>query len=136
MRLFLGSFATVYNLTPLQKLLANKMQGRWVKEQNRHVTLQFLGDRFRPEEVIERLGKLPYPKGRTIIFDRFVFLGREKNILALTTRDQGIRELHGKISRRLFGQNGEGYLPHVSLLRIKSFTTATCVLCLKPRKTP
>ena len=114
MRLFLAAWANVEHYETIRSD-CDGLQGKWVERNNLHLTYRFLGDKFTPEEVIEKLDRLFYVPKILPIKGLGVF---NEKILYAKTNDKTLHEINTAITEKLHLEK-ERFVPHVTLLRIK-----------------
>ncbi|WP_200762757.1 RNA 2',3'-cyclic phosphodiesterase [Nitrosophilus alvini] len=118
MRLFLGSFATIYNYEDIKNELSKYFEGKWVEPQNIHMTFHFFGDISNPSKIIESLDGIEYPK-RTFKLKRYGTFGRPPKVLFAECKDKEIYRLYEDIEKRVAIASQKPFIPHVTLMRIK-----------------
>ena len=116
MRLFLGSFVTVNNFSDIQHNFS-MLHAKWTPQQNMHLTYIFLGE-AQPEEIIEKLKNIRYERKRILLAGIGTF-GKPPRILFTHAEDTVITALQEELTKRLNIENGQPYIPHVTLARIK-----------------
>lgn len=121
MRLFITTFAKVYNYKELQNDINNCFEGKWTSTQNLHLTFKFLGEIQNPKEIITALKNLKYPKNLKIEFDELKLFEGRKKVLYMTTTSKEILDIEKEISKRFSYLNiqSKEFIPHLTLLRIK-----------------
>lgn len=118
MRLFLGMFATIDSYPGLREKLQVYCEGKWVEEENLHVTLGFLGDEIDPNTVIKKVESLPQ-LDKPIPIEGIRIFGENHQVLYGSLSDTYLNEMNGKF-QALFELKSKPFHPHVTLCRIKS----------------
>ena len=138
-RLFTGSFIDAAIISELYKKIKtdfkNAVTGKWVEENNLHITYKFLGDIEEEkipaikEALSEKADKaLPYEiyPGRPSAFNL-----KNPRILFLTADDRTgiLNELNSfcqkSLSKLGFAPEAKPFNPHITLMRINSFNIKT-----------
>ncbi len=117
MRLFLGSFANINHYDAIQKDFS-MLQAKWTPEQNIHLTYLFLGDNYKPENIIDKLQKIKYTKATIPIIGLGTF-GKPARILYANAEDKALFCLHNEIVHKLNIKPDKPFIPHITLARIK-----------------
>lgn len=118
MRLFLGMFARLESYSNLREAFMPYCHGKWVEEENLHVTLYFLGDKIDPDSIINLVESVPR-FGEVIPIKGTGLLGETYQVLYGTLSHRYLEEMNGRF-QKLFGSQSRVFLPHVTLCRIKS----------------
>lgn len=116
-RLFLAVPVTLFDYKDLQNDFENILKGRWVPEQNLHLTLQFFADRYEKDFLIELISSLDL-QAKTSELKGLSLLTRS-NILYAQTQNDTSSTLHAQIQEALMLPAEEKFIPHVTLMRIK-----------------
>ena len=117
MRLFLGSFATIYDYEAIRQDFS-MLKARWTPQENIHLTYLFLGDKFSPKSIIQKLHDIEYPI-KDIPLSGLGTFGKPPHILYTKAQDQALHQLHTEITRRLDIIPDKLFIPHITLARIK-----------------
>lgn len=116
-RLFLGIPVRLDAYEAIRKHLSPLLRGRWVEESQLHLTLAFLGERFTPCEVLQRL------EGCDISFEAAAlthlgYFGRS-HILYAGTEHPSLQQLASRIQKALELPAAK-LTPHITLMRVKA----------------
>ncbi len=117
MRLFLGSFATLYDYLGIKNSFSF-LKGKWVEKRNIHLTYLFLGEVQTPVPIIKKLQNLKY-EAKEIPIEGVGFFGSPPRILYAKANDEEIARLHHSITKLLQIAPDKPFLPHITLCRIK-----------------
>jgi len=117
-RFFLAIPVTIYNYEELQNDFNDLIKGRWVPSQNLHLTLQFFGDRFTKDLLIQKLSRLDLQIKPSEIRGLELFF--HKKILYAKTDNPSLKTLHEKIQETFLISSQEEFIPHITLIRIKN----------------
>ena len=116
MRLFIASPVILHDYTALRADFSEVLEGKWVEEENLHLTWIFLGDRPSSGAILERmagLSSLPH----TVPLSGVGSFGRPPRIFHAQSRE---KLLYDKASEfREAGFTLYRFTPHVTLCRIK-----------------
>ncbi|WP_457679506.1 RNA 2',3'-cyclic phosphodiesterase [Thermovibrio sp.] len=126
-RLFVGTFTPVNFKEVKRKVEELGVEGKWVEEENLHITFRFLGEveEGKIPQISQMLrGKL---KGASPFKVNYKGLGTFKRngierVLWIGIESEGIKEVKRRVDQALmpFGfPIEEGFIPHLTLLRIK-----------------
>ncbi len=118
-RLFIASFASIKNYNLLKEELTPLFEGRFVEEENLHMTFKFLGNVTDVEKIIEKLKKLHYQKKQIVVFQKLKLF--HKNILSLRSSNKTLYKIENQIDELLGEQftKENHFKPHITLMRIK-----------------
>lgn len=118
MRLFLGAFADIDNLSDIEKSFSKIVEGKWVEKHNIHLTYIFLGNVEDPKKIILRLKDIKYKK-KTINIRGLDYFGRPPKILYAKIDDKEIKKIYEDICKRLGIEIDDNFISHITLVRIK-----------------
>ncbi|MDH4944424.1 RNA 2',3'-cyclic phosphodiesterase [Sulfurimonas sp. C5] len=118
--LFLALKANLNNYENIQSDFANLLEGRWVPDENLHLTINYFGNKYSVEEILEKLPKLitPIPTQTLSGLDYF----KTNKILYAKSTSMGIARLSDSISKKFSLKQTKEFVPHVTLMRIKNIT--------------
>jgi len=116
-RFFLALPVTLYDYEELQNDFNELMTGRWVPSQNLHLTLQFFGDRFKKDFLIQELSRLHLQTKSSEI--RGLELFHHKKILYAKTDNPSLKTLYQTLQESFPTPVQEEFIPHITLMRIK-----------------
>lgn len=121
MRLFLTTFAKVYEYVKLKQDFDRYFEGNWCESRNLHLTFKFLGEVKDPQKVIDALEGIEYPMDKKIEFDNLGFFNGRTKILYCSSSSKELLNLEKEISKRLefLKFHSKDFIAHVTLLRIK-----------------
>jgi len=117
MRLFIASPIKLDNYTSIQEDFKNIIEGKWVEEENLHLTWVFLGDMKDEKSIIEKLKKMS-PLENEVSIEEMGYFGRPPRVLFAKTEE---KPLYNKA--REFKEAGFDlyrFKPHITLCRIKT----------------
>jgi len=116
-RLFLALRAQLNDYDKLQSDFLGLIKGRWVTDENLHITVCYFGDAYSVEELLE---KLP-PLLKQIEPLELISLGyfEHNNILYAKAKSKKLEMLQSSISSSFSLPNTKHFIPHVTLMRIK-----------------
>ncbi len=117
MRLFLGVRAKLYDYEKIKKSYYPYFRGKWVEEENLHVTLYFFGEVEDKNKIIEKIKKISFPKKRVLLKGEGSF-GQPPKILFVNLQKNIYLQSYLKLEE-IFGKTKKGFKPHVTILRIK-----------------
>jgi len=121
MRLFLGTFAKIYEYEKFQKEFNKHFDGNWTKEENLHTTIKFIGDIDDVTPIKEALSNITYLRYKRVEFNDLELFEIPNKILYCTTKSQELESLHNEVLNRLnfLDLESKEFIPHITLLRIK-----------------
>ncbi|WP_304545772.1 2'-5' RNA ligase family protein [Sulfurimonas microaerophilic] len=118
--LFLALKAKLYDYDKIQSDFSGLLKGRWVAEENLHITLNYFGNKFTIEELLEKLPPLITPVPELHLSGLGYF---EKNkILYIKSEVMGLASLSEAIAKEFSLPQTKEFIPHVTLMRVKSIT--------------
>ena len=116
MRLFIASPVILDDYPSIQKDFEGIIEGKWVEEQNLHLTWVFLGDRKEVETTIDQLQEIS-PLEERIEIKELGYFGRPPKIFFAKSEEKILydkaREFRGS------GFDLYRFKPHMTLCRIK-----------------
>jgi len=116
MRLFIASPVILYDYTALRAEFSDVLEGKWVEEENLHLTWIFLGDEMPPEPAETKMRILTPLDGEASIAGIGTF-GRPPRILFLKSHE---KKLYDKAREfRKAGFDLTRFKPHATICRIK-----------------
>ncbi len=117
MRLFIASPIILDDYTSIQEDFKDIIEGKWVEEENLHLTWVFLGDKKNEKPIIEKLQKISLLESEVSI-EEMGYFGRPPRVLFAKAEE---KPLYNKA--REFKEVGFGlyrFKPHITLCRIKT----------------
>ncbi|QOP42088.1 RNA 2',3'-cyclic phosphodiesterase [Sulfurimonas marina] len=118
--LFLALKAKLNDYEKIQSDFSKLIKGKWVPGDNLHITINYFGDKFTLEELLEKLPSLITPVPELQLSGLGYF---EKNkILYIKSEVKGLTSLSEAISNEFSLPQTKEFIPHVTLMRIKSIT--------------
>lgn len=116
MRLFIASPVTLDNYQSIQEDFAGIIEGKWVEEENLHLTWVFLGETKNEQHVIEKLSLLSVlPQEVTV--SELGYFGRPPKVFFAKAEE---RTLFDKAKEfREAGFDLYRFKPHITLCRMK-----------------
>jgi len=120
-RLFLAIPVTLYSYEQIKKEFNELLQGEWREEDHLHVTIAFLGQRFQPDMMIEKLSQFDwsFELSKLTKFDYF----SKSRVFVATTHNPGLQRLYGRLEM-LLGLEYADLNPHATLMRVKKIVDA------------
>ena len=116
-RLFLALAVKLDDYNAIQRDFSNVIEGRWVREENLHITLCFFGDCVAKEHLVNTLPSLLHTI-EPLKLSSLEYFSHNK-ILYVKTFSQELNELHKKICSHYDIKQRESFILHVTLMRIK-----------------
>jgi len=116
MRLFIASSAKLYDYSAIREDFSAVLRGKWVEEENLHLTWVFLGERSSPEPFLALLEEIADLRSSCALQALGSF-GRPPHILYTRSFDKLIYKKAE--SFQALGIPMERFKPHVTLCRIK-----------------
>ena len=116
MRLFIASPVILDDYASIQEEFKDIIEGKWVEEENLHLTWVFLSDIKNEKPIINKLQKIS-PLGSEVGIEEMGYLGRPPRVLFAKTEE---KLLYNKA--REFKEAGFDlyrFKPHITLCRIK-----------------
>ena len=116
-RLFLALKAQLNDYNELQSDFRGALNGRWVADENLHMTICYFGDTYSIDELLEKLPALIEEIEPLTINSLGYF--EHNNILYARVKSKKLEMLQESISSSLLLQNTKLFIPHINLIRIK-----------------
>lgn len=116
-RFFLALPVTLCDYEELKNDFKYLIKGRWVPSQNLHLTLQFFGDRFKKDFLMQKLSRLHLQTKPSEI--RGLELFHHKKILYAKTDNSSLKTLNEILQEAFSTSPQEEFIPHITLMRIK-----------------
>ena len=116
LRLFIASPIILHAYASIQEDFHDIIEGKWVKEENLHLTWVFLGDLKDDQSVIHKLQEIP-PLEHTIGIKELGYFGRPPKIFFSKSEEKILYD-----KAREFRESGFDlyrFKPHMTLCRIK-----------------
>jgi len=123
MRLFIASPAVIYNYTGLKNDFSGILSGKWVEEENLHLTWIFLGEQELALPWLEKLKRISPLQHRVPLYGPGSF-GHPVRILHAGAKAPLLYE-KARIMRKA-GFNLHRFTPHVTLCRVKKIHDRQC----------
>lgn len=120
-RLFLAVPVRLYHYEQIKKDFSPLLKGRWREEEHLHATIAFLGNRFNPDHLIEKLSGFEYSFDISEISALDYFA--ESRVFVATFYNPTLQNLYEKLAP-LLGLASRELRPHVTLMRVKSILDA------------
>lgn len=118
--LFLALKAKLNNYDKIQSDFSEVLKGRWVPEENLHITINYFGDQYSKDELLEKLPPLLSPVQPLQLSDLGYF--KANKILYAKSEMGGLDSISSSIAQALSLKQTKEFIPHVTLMRIKSIT--------------
>jgi len=116
MRLFIASRAVIMHYEQIREEFADIIEGRWVQEEQLHLTWVFLGERDDAEEILQRLARID-PLAHEVSMKGLGSFGRPPKILFAGEKRPVFYKKASEFRREGFEM--ERFHPHITLCRIK-----------------
>jgi 2'-5' RNA ligase len=116
-RIFLALKAQIDDYSKIQSDFSGLIKGRWVKEENLHITVCYFGSKYSIDEIIENMPPLNN-KLETMELNTLDYFEKNK-ILYAKTKSKKLELLQLSISSIFSIPNVKPFIPHVTLMRIK-----------------
>ncbi|MCX6072895.1 MAG: hypothetical protein NTY39_01070 [Campylobacterales bacterium] len=115
-RLFLAVPIRLHDYKEIQKDFHPLLEGRWRDEETLHVTIAFLGERFEPEVLLEKLSDFDFSFELSQLsrFDYFT----KSHVFIATSVNPTLQLLYQRL-QPLFDLENAFLTPHVTLMRVK-----------------
>ena len=117
MRLFIASKAVLYDYGGIREDFAGVIEGKWVEEENLHLTWVFLGEHEDAQGFLQKLTQMP-PLTHCVAIRGIGSFGHPPRLLYGRVEDSVLQERAAEFERAGFGM--ARFRPHVSLCRIKN----------------
>jgi len=117
MRLFVGSFATIYDYLGIKREFSF-VEGKWVEKRNLHLTYHFIGEVETPVLLIKQLAKIKY-EPQQIPIKALGFFGSPPKILYAKASSDTLYNLAKEIKEAVGAKETKPFIPHITLCRIK-----------------
>jgi len=118
-RLFIAIPAKIDNFQLLQQEFNTIIEGKFSLEEQLHLTVVFLGDLFREDEVVEKLQSVDL----SFTVSRLKGIGYfdESKVLVGLCQNDSIESLRMRLCRALNVECRSNYRLHVTVMRVKKF---------------
>lgn len=113
----------LFDYQGLQEEFKDVLQGRWVPQENLHLTLRFFGETYEKELLIETLSSLPLLAKTSELKGLSLLSG--SNVLYARTQDDTLFSLNAQLRDALLLPCEEEFIPHVTLMRVKKVLNQT-----------
>ncbi|RRS32232.1 MAG: 2'-5' RNA ligase [Epsilonproteobacteria bacterium (ex Lamellibrachia satsuma)] len=117
MRLFIASPVKLDDYASIQKDFKDIIEGRWVKEENLHLTWVFLGNVKDEDSIINKLKKIS-PLVNKADIEELGYFGRPPRVFFAKAEKKSLYEKAGTFKEA--GFDLYRFKPHVTLCRIKT----------------
>ena len=116
MRLFIASPVIIHDYISIQNDFKGIIEGKWIKEENLHLTWVFLGDTEEAKPIIEMLQNISALESEVSI-EEMGYFGRPPRVLFAKTEE---KPLYNKAKEfKEAGFDLYRFKPHITLCRIK-----------------
>lgn len=115
-RLFLAVSVRLYNYQRIRQEFSPLLQGKWREEEDLHVTIAFLGQRFEPDTLLDKLSGFEW-SFEVSELTRFDYFSKSRVFVA-TTQNTSFQRLYECLQPLLDLENAN-LNPHVTLMRVK-----------------
>ncbi|WP_456430034.1 RNA 2',3'-cyclic phosphodiesterase [Nitratifractor sp.] len=116
MRLFIASSANIEDYSAIRSDFSEVLYGKWVEEENLHLTWSFLGEQKSTDPWLERLKPIPSMSESTELRS-IGFFGHPPRILYARCESDVLMQKVKEFERQGFSM--KRFRPHVTLCRIK-----------------
>ncbi|WP_373071249.1 2'-5' RNA ligase family protein [Sulfurimonas sp.] len=118
--LFLALRAKLNNYDKIQSDFSTLIQGKWVADENLHITINYFGDKYSKDELLQKLPPLIIPIQPLNLYGLGYF--EKNNILYSKSEIGGLDNLSNLINKEFSLKQAKEFIPHVTLMRIKNIT--------------
>ncbi len=116
-RIFLAIRAKINDYERLKSDFNDVIEGRWIPEENLHITVCFFGDMYNIDELVK---KMPQLKGEIDELDvSSLNHFKHNNILYASVKSQKLEILHSLVCDTFSIPHAEPFIAHITLMRIK-----------------
>lgn len=115
-RLFIAIPVTLENHPEIIEAFSPLLQGRWRETTTLHVTLAFLGERFTPEEIIQKTAGIDWTFEPSVP-EHYDYFSKSR-VFVVLTRNPSLQKLRETLESALELQH-QSLNPHVTLMRVK-----------------
>ena len=116
-RLFLALKAKLNDYNSLQSDFRGAIKGRWIADENLHMTICYFGDTYSVDELLNKLSAL-VEEIEPLALESLGYF-EHNNILYAKVRSKKLEILQASINNSLSLPNSKLFIPHVTLIRIK-----------------
>ncbi len=109
--------ATLFEYQSIHDEFSSTVQGKWVQEQNLHLTLQFFGNTFEKDYLVERLSSIEFHPEASAI--KGLALLNQDRILYAQVENPSLEEIYTQIQETFGLYDEQEFIPHITLMRIK-----------------
>jgi 2'-5' RNA ligase len=117
MRLFIASPVKLDNYTSIQEDFKEIIEGKWVEEENLHLTWVFLGDLKEVKHIIDKLKKVS-PLESEVSISKMGYFGRPPRIFFAKAEEKLLYSKAREFKEAEFDLYR--FKPHITLCRIKN----------------
>ena len=117
MRLFIASPVILDDYTSIQEDFKDIINGKWVEEENLHLTWVFLGDIKEENPVIDKLKEIS-ALANQIGIEELGYFGRPPRVFFAKSEEKALYDKAREL--RNAGFNLYRFKPHITLCRIKA----------------
>ena len=117
MRLFIASPIILDDYASIKEDFKDIIEGKWVEEENLHLTWVFLGDVKSEKPVIDKLKKIS-PLGNEVVIEEMGYFGRPPRVLFAKAEEKLLYDKARDFKEA--GFNLYRFKPHITLCRIKT----------------
>ena len=117
MRLFIASPVILNDYASIKEDFKDIIEGKWVEEQNLHLTWVFLGDLKDEKAVIDKLKEIS-PLERNICIKELGYFGRPPRVFFSKSEELGLYDKAKEFKNA--GFDLYRFKPHITLCRIKA----------------
>ncbi len=117
MRLFIASPIILDDYTSIQEDFKDIIEGKWVEEENLHLTWVFLGDVKNEKPVVNKLKNIS-PLESEVVIKEMGYFGRPPRVLFAKTEEKPLYDKAREFKKT--GFDLYRFKPHITLCRIKT----------------
>jgi RNA 2',3'-cyclic 3'-phosphodiesterase len=122
-RLFLALKAQLYDYKSLQSDFKGSIKGRWVADENLHLTLCYFGEAYSIDELLDKLPALVREIEPLSVSSLGYF--EYNNILYAKVKGKALETLQSSICSSFSLSDTKIFIPHVTLIRVKDIQNKT-----------
>ena len=116
-RLFLALKAQLHDYNAIQSDFLGSIKGRWVTNENLHMTICYFGDTYSVDELLEKLPRLVEEIEPLSLKSLGYF--EHNNILYAKVKSRNLERLQESICSSFSLPKRKLFIPHITLVRIK-----------------
>lgn len=116
-RLFLASFARLYDYDAIKRDFDDSFRGRWIPQENLHLTLYFFGSVKDAGKIIKSTETIVFPRKEVPLMGLGTF-SKPPRIFYAGLRTNPFTDSHNALQKK-FGASKNHFKPHITLMKVK-----------------